>query len=704
MIDQPYTPLPYTIPPARGQALLSFAGRRMPDHLPLFEVSKVEEVRPPAPVSLDLPGIDEHKMAVPPGILLHGDCLSACAYLKANNIKVDMVYIDPPFASGANYAKKIVLRNGQTNGNGDGKTNGNGGATLDAIDNSIGEEVMYGDIWQKEDYLNWLYERLLAMREIMSETGSIYVHLDWHIGHYVKVLLDEVFGEDCFQNEIIWKRTTARSGSSYYNHVHDVIYFYTMAEQAVWNQQFTDYSDDYIEGMFRRADADGRKWRESPLTGPGLRKGTSGSRWKGIDPSEIGQGRHWTIPSYMRPHLSKDAATNTLIALDELEAIGRIVWAREGKGMANFKQYEDDLEGVELQTLWLDISGGEGAYPTQKPEDLVARIIQASSHSGMAVADFFSGSGTTATVAHKLGRRFIASDIGLNAIQTTRDRLVAAGAAFDVLKIQDGIRLFRNPAQTMSKIFSLVEGYKRREELELGEFWDGGLPGLGGRYIPIKFVGLQERLTRELVDYYIEEICQLETDERAEGVRILYAHRDPAVDQAYIDKRLRDSKRTALRVELISLNQLLEKKAASLFTPDSAILDVKAAGKGKWEVTIQQFFSGYLHNKIEEFNAKRGKKARQDLNEGDEDEKAAAISTKFTPVAISESGLELIEAIQFDTTLRDDGVWISNPDLEDKAGAKQRVKGTYKLPTNKFRVKIRNIAGDEIVIDSPVSR
>jgi adenine-specific DNA-methyltransferase len=317
------------------------------------------------------------------------------------------------------------------------------------------------------------------------------------------------------------------------------------------------------------------------------------------------------------------------------------------------------------------------------------------------VADFFSGSGTTAVVAYNLGRRFIASDIGLNAIQTTRDCLVAAGAAFDVLKIQDGIRLFRNPVQTMAKIFSLVEGYKRREDLELGEFWDGGLPGSGGRYIPIKFVGLQERLTRELVDYYIEEICQLETDERAEGVRILYAHRDPAVDQAYIDKRLRDSKRTALKVELISLNQLLEKKAASLFTPDSAVLDVKAAGKGKWEVTIKQFFSGYLHNKIEEFNAKRGKKARQDMEEGDEEEKAAAVSTKFTPVAISESGLELIEAIQFDTTLREDGVWISNPDLEDKAGPKQRVKGTYKLPSNKFRVKIRNIAGDEIIIESP---
>ena len=698
MIDQPYTPLPYTIPPARGQALLSFAGRRMPDHLPLFEVTKIEEVCPPQPVEAELK-LNDAPAPPPPGLLLHGDCLSACAYLKANNLKVDLVYIDPPFASGANYAKKIVLRNGNGDGKKNGKGNGNGASAIDATDTPIGEEIMYGDIWQKEDYLNWLYERLLAIREVMSETGSIYVHLDYTIGHYVKVLLDEVFGEACFQNEIIWKRTTARSGSSYYNHVHDVIYFYTMAEQTTWNQQFTDYSDDYIEGMFRRADPDGRKWRESPLTGPGLRTGSSGSIWKGIHPANVGLGRHWTIPSYMRPLLSKEAASDTLKALDELEAMGRIVWAREGKGMPNFKQYEDDLSGVELQSLWLDIAGGEGLYPTQKPEPLVERILHASSDPGMTVADFFSGSGTTATVAHKLGRRFIASDIGLNAIQTTRDRLAAAGASFDVLKIQDGVRLFRNPAQTMAKIFSLVEGFKRREELELGEFWDGGLPGPGGRYIPLKFVGLHERLTPVLVDYYIEEICQLETDERAEGVRILYAHREPNVDQNYVNHRLKQSRRTSLKVELISLNQLLDKKGASLFTPDSAILEVTAAGKGKWQVTVKQYFSTYLHNKITEFNAKRGKKERQDLHDDDEEDKADTNRVQFTPVTISDTGLELIEAIQFDTTLRKDGVWISDPDLEDKAGPKQKVKGTYKVSTKNFRIRLRNIAGDEITLD-----
>lgn len=672
MIDQPYTPLPYTIPPARGQALLSFAGRRMPDHLPLFEVSKVEEIRPPAEESEDLPGIREETAPVAPGLLLHGDCLSACAYLKSKNIKVDLVYIDPPFASGANYAKKIVMRN-------TGKT------TIPGIGDSIGEEIMYGDIWQKEDYLNWLYERLLAIREIISERGSIYVHLDWHIGHYVKVLLDEIFGEHSFLNEIIWKRTTAHSDSRSFGMNHDLLFYYGMAEEFTFNPILLEYDEVYLE-RFNREDKDGRKWADGNLTAKGL-KGS------GYEYEYKGAKSLWRCP---------------LETMERLDRENRLHFTNTGG--IRVKMYLDELKGMPCQSVWDDINpvnsqaSDRQDYATQKPAELLERILTASSDPGMTVADFFSGSGTTATVAHKLGRRFIASDIGLNAIQTTRDRLVAAGAAFDVLKIQDGIRLFRNPTQTMAKIFSLVEGYKRREDLELGEFWDGGLPGSGGRYIPIKFVGLQERLTRELVDYYIEEICQLETDERAEGVRILYAHRDPAVDQAYIDKRLRDSKRTALKVELLSLNQLLEKKAASLFTPDSAILDVKAAGKGKWEVTIQQFFSGYLHNKIEQFNAKRGKKARTELTEGTDEEKAAAVSTKFTPVTISESGLELIESIQFDTTLREDGVWISNPNLEDKAGAKQRVKGTYKLSTNKFRIKIRNIAGDEIVMNFPASK
>jgi len=183
-------PKSYNIEPARGQALLKFQGRIFPKSMDLFDAEIIEEARQKNQ-NLDLG--DKRKALNPDfrNLLLQGDCLSACAYLKSKDIKIDLVYIDPPFASGANYAKKVYLRNG-------GKTE------FKNSDTSIGEEIMYGDIWQKEDYLNWLYERLLAIRDVMAEKASIYTHLDWHIGHYVKILLDEVFGEENFRNEIIW--------------------------------------------------------------------------------------------------------------------------------------------------------------------------------------------------------------------------------------------------------------------------------------------------------------------------------------------------------------------------------------------------------------------------------------------------------------------------------------------------------------------
>lgn len=653
MIPQPYQPLPYTIAPARGQALLHFEGRRMPDHLPLFEVTKVEEVG---------------TAKADPNLLIHGDCLSACAYLKANNIKVDLVYIDPPFASGANYAKKIFLRNG-------GKTAIEGGG------NPIGEEIMYGDIWQKEDFLNWLYERLLALRQVLSETGSIYVHLDWHIGHYVKILLDEVFGDECFQNEIIWCYSERGISKTYFNRKHDVIYFYTNS----------------TEGYHFDADAAREEYSEE-----------SQKKFKYFD-EEVGD--HYQIRGRNIPGSPVQRADG-------------LTPEHESKHpQLTYRQYMG--EGM-LGKDWWDIPPVNKAanerrdYSTQKPEELISRILLTSTTEGMTVADFFSGSGTTAIVAEKLKRRFIACDIGQNAIQVTRDSLVEIGASFDVLKVQDGVRLFRNPAQTLAKIFSLVEGFKKREELELGEFWDGGLPGPSGRYIPLKFVGLQERLTPALLDVYLEEIYQLESDDRAEGVRILYAHRDLTVDQAYVNKRLRASGKTQLKVELVSLNELLDRKAASLFTPDSAVLDVKPGKKGELEVTVKQYFSPYLKAKMDEFNAKRGKKNGGELIEanghgnGEENgngdtngngEEAAKPSVPFKPVTISDTGLELIEAVQFDTTLRKDGVWVSNPALEDKAGPKEKIKGRYTVTAKSFKVKFRNIAGDEIIIEaSPSAR
>jgi adenine-specific DNA-methyltransferase len=600
-------PKPYNISPAKGQALLNYQGRLQPSQnieMQLFETEVIEEIKAKRKEQQKLGDKQKELNADFQNMLLHGDALSACAYLKSKDIKVDLVYIDPPFASGANYAKKVYLRNGY-------KTQ------FENDDNSIGEEIMYGDIWQKEDYLNWLYERLLAIREVMSEKASIYLHLDWHIGHYAKVLLDEVFGEENFRNEIIWHHDFGGRGLSTFAQKHDNIYFYSKSDNI-----FLD-----------------------------------------------------------------------LEKLPNLEYRGNLRRNKEFKKPTDvwFNIKSEEIKNIMYENVW-DIayenkmSKDNTNYATQKPKELLKRIIECSSDEGMIVADFFVGSGTTIRVANDLNRKFIACDIGINAIQTTRDRLVKAGAGFDILKIKDGIRLFRNPAQTTKKIFSLVDGYKPRTELELGEFWDGGIVASKGSFEPVKFIGIDKKLTKELLDAVLEEIYALEeTDNGASKVNIIYAYKDLDIDQSYVNKEIKSSGKTTITVELISLDNLLAEKRDMLFTQDSADVEVKKDGT-KCKVKIKKFFSPYLKAKIDEYNIKKVKKGTLD-------------GEKMTAVKISDNGLELIESVQFDTELKKSSIWTSNLDLEDKAEIKDKIKGVYELPTNKFKMKIRNIAGDEIILD-----
>src|SRR3990172_12103306 len=210
----------YNLSSAKGQALLNFQGRRFPDKVELFETSVIEQIRQKDKEPKLKFDKQTELNAEFTNLLIHSDCLSACAYLKSKNIKADLVCIDPPFASGAHYSKKIYLRKGE-------KTD------IEQDGNNIGEEIMYGDIWQKEDYLNWLYERLLAIREVISESASIYVHLDWNIGHYVKILLDEIFGENSFLNNIVWCYKTRQFSKRYWNRKHHDIFVYANGDNYI---------------------------------------------------------------------------------------------------------------------------------------------------------------------------------------------------------------------------------------------------------------------------------------------------------------------------------------------------------------------------------------------------------------------------------------------------------------------------------------
>lgn len=620
--------------------------------------------------------------------LIQGECLTTCAYLKANDIKVDLVYIDPPFASGADYAKKVTLRNKKF------KSSELGSDDLDSL-----EEVMYSDIWSKELYLNWMYENLMAIKSVMSENACIYIHLDYHIGHYVKIMLDEIFGEQNFRNEVIWKRTTSRAGSATYNHIHDVIYMYSKnPEDIIWNTQYTPYTKEYIESTFTNKDPDGRLWRDSPLTAPGIRYGLSGEEWKGYNPTHTGKGRHWTIPSFIRKVLSEEAQKNTLKALDELEAIGRIVWANGGKGTPNFKQYLDDMPGVELQSIWTDISGDDSDYATQKPEALLERIIRASSNEGMLVADFFAGSGVTAAVAQKLGRRFITCDVNLNSILTTRDRLVNLGAKFQKMKVLDGVSLFRNPAQTQAKLEKMIGIYK---DTTLGEPWAGyQVSGEDGK-VPVYLPSL-EQFERTLdcgvmTDIALRHVMYLPDD--VKRVRVYYVDIEEPEE---IENIIREKKNPLVTIELCDLKQKLSEYVAEddaeLSAPE--LIEVDLLTK-VWQLRVNSFHSERVNNKINEYN---NKKQLQAFKAKDKDKEV-----KFTPILLSDTELETIEWVSLDCTAVDGDQWHSDAEVKIEKSchvrrnggkeSKELWDGTIRTQDERppLRMKIRNICGDETI-------
>lgn len=335
--------------------------------------------------------------------LIYGDNLLAMAALLAGDDrtpslrgKVDLIYIDPPFDSKADYRTKVTLP----------------GVELEQKPTVI-EQFAYSDTWSDgtASYLAMMTPRLILMRELLADTGSIYVHLDWHVGHYVKLVLDEVFGKDCFVNEIIWKRQTAKSditqGATHMGRIHDSLFFYGKSPNRIWNSVFTPYNEEYIENFYRHEDSAGR-FQLSDTTAPG-------GAGKGNPYYEfLGVSRYWRFSEKR---------------MRELYAQGRIVQTKPGT-VPRQKRYLTDMPGIPLQDIWHDLQPVQAQanealeYGTQKPITLLERIIKASSNEGSVVADFNGGSGTTAAAAEKLNRRWITTDLGKPACMIMRKRLI----------------------------------------------------------------------------------------------------------------------------------------------------------------------------------------------------------------------------------------------------------------------------------------
>ena len=304
--------------------------------------------------------------------LLAGDPQTGLPSLRG---KVDLIYIDPPFDSKADYRTPITLPN----------------ASFSQRPTVI-EQFAYADTWEEGtiSYLKMIYPRLMLMKEMLSEKGSIYVHIDWHIGAYVKVVLDEIFGKENFRNEIIWKRGTVKGAKAVGNQFarnHDMILYYSKGNDYVYHTQYLPYSEEYIKQRYTKNDNDGRG-----------------------------------------PYTDQAIGTRSEESLVEMAKDNRIFITSTGK--RRVKYYLSEAKGIAMDDSWNDISEVNSmakenvGYATQKPEALLERIIKSSSNEGDLVCDFFGGSGTTAAVAEKLGRRWITCDIGKPASLVMRKRFI----------------------------------------------------------------------------------------------------------------------------------------------------------------------------------------------------------------------------------------------------------------------------------------
>ena len=338
---------------------------------------------------------------------------------------VDLVYLDPPFNSNQTYNVLFREKDGsqsasqikafedtwqwdETAARSYEETVEAGGQAAEAL-------IAFRRLLGTNDmlaYLSMMAPRLVELRRVLKSTGSLYLHCDPTASHSLKLLLDAVFGPECFLNEIAWKRTSAHSSAKRYGPVHDVILFYGKTNKYRWNRVFQKYDADYIETFFDQTDPDGRRWKRSDMIGAGIRYGETGLPWRGINITA--KGRHWSSPPS---------------TLDELDRKGRVHWPKKKGGMPRLKQYPEDLPGVPLQDVWADVrplhnlAAERLGYPTQKPERLLDRIILSSTGEGEVVLDPFCGCGTTIAAAQKLGRRWIGIDITHLAISLIRHRM-----------------------------------------------------------------------------------------------------------------------------------------------------------------------------------------------------------------------------------------------------------------------------------------
>ncbi len=320
-------------------------------------------------------------------LLIHSENVAGLNYLLEQGFrgKIDLVYIDPPFATGGNF----TITNGRAS----------------TISNSRNGDIAYTDTLKGSDFIEFLRARLLLIRELLSDKGSIYLHIDYKIGHYVKVMMDEVFGIENFRNDITRIKCNPKNFERIgYGNIKDMILFYTKTSSPIWNEPREKYTERDLEKLFPKIDRNGRHYTTVPIHAPGeTENGKSNQPFKGILPP---QGRHWRT----------DVST-----LEMWDKAGLIEWSSNGNPRKII--YADEREGKRVQDIWEYKDPQYPSYPTEKNAEMLDLIIKTSSNEGSIVMDCFCGSGTTLLAAQKNGRKWIGIDQSELAIAATENKL-----------------------------------------------------------------------------------------------------------------------------------------------------------------------------------------------------------------------------------------------------------------------------------------
>lgn len=565
-----------------------------------------------------------------------GDNLQVMSHmLKEHRGMIDLIYIDPPFDSKADYKKTVKIK----------------GSKAVSSDSTAFEEKQYGDIWTNDEYLQFMYERLLIMRELLSDKGAIYLHCDYHKTHHLRALLDEVFGPDMFVNEIIWKKTTApKAQSAQFANIHDTILAYSKTPSFTFNKQYTPYDDSYTESFYRYVDENGRRYRISDFSQNGQGEG----RYFGEQFIVPNPGKHW-IWSQER--------------IDQGMKEGRIVISKNG--VPGLKRYLDEMPGNPLRDIWDDInaigpqSSEQENYPTQKPEALIERIMISATDPGDLVFDCFMGSGTTQAVAMKLGRRFIGADINLGAIQTTTKRLLSVAAelegqedkytGFEVYNVNN-YDFFRNPVEARELLISALE----IQPFPASDVWDGELDGRMVKIMPVNRIATKADL-KELIANLPYKTYEKRKEENpgqpVERITIVCMGHEPdlkgALEQELVDYKVD-----------IQIVDILRDKADLQLKRDAEAEIVREGGK----LVIRAFYPMNLMQKL-------------------------SLQKEYV-----EDWRQLVDSIMIDWNY--DGV-VMQPAVTDVPGKDELVIGVYDIPEDcgTIKVKITDLLSESLEVE-----